>query len=122
MSNIQGTSCCGVGEIYGLYVDATERQTNFDNTIRSVLEYRFANHEHAIYLFTDAVDDGNGVGFRNFIRHNRLGRVVETHKVVNPNSDNYIKAWLWTPNEKNLEKYAKKHKLLPEDEDEDYDY
>lgn len=42
------------------------------------------------------------------IRKHKLGSVVMTPIVHNPNSNNRIRAFLWTPNVKSLKAFAKK--------------
>ena len=48
---------------------------------------------------------GNGTRVVDYIKKNKLGRVVGTHGKVNPNSGNEIKAWLWEVNEKALREW-----------------
>lgn len=43
--------------------------------------------------------------FANYIEKNRLGTVVRSREVVNPNSSNLLTTYVWTVNPRNLGKF-----------------
>lgn len=52
------------------------------------------------YIFSDADKFGNGKKLYTYIKKNKLGKVVSTGPVKNPESGNIIRTWLWTYNGK----------------------
>lgn len=99
---IEETQCCGVDEL-GNLGDHDSAQEAME-ALCTRLEDRFSLEEDpcAIYLFTGVIEDTYGdeptygQDFAEFIKENKLGKVVETKPVINPNTDNTIVAWLWT--------------------------
>jgi hypothetical protein len=90
----QSMISCGVGQIYGLW--------RFDARalVRETLDWGAA-----MYVFSDAQDEGNGAVLATFIRKNKLGKLVESCWEENPNSGNMIKTWIWTPDVDELRGY-----------------
>ena len=108
---LESTNCCGVDEIAGL-ADTPEE------TLKDVCyeKYPLKNsncwydeegEEQAFILITDTVKRGFDKKLVDYIRLNKLGVVIGTKPKKNPNSGNRIRAWLWSPNEKNLNKWFK---------------
>lgn len=94
--NIDLTECCGIEEFYGLSSD-----TN------AVLAYIADNSDRrAMIIFHDRIGDGNrGEKLANKIRRLKLGKVIGTPAVHNPNSGNLIKMWTWIPQWSKVEDY-----------------
>lgn len=113
MEVLRSTHCCGVDEVDGLHKDP---KTTMLRICRD--KYCPSNHydeddeglEQAFILITDAVENQRGESLVKFIRENHLGRVVGTVPKVNPNSENLIQAWLWSPNESKLKEWFNKNK------------
>lgn len=105
------TSCCGVSEIDGLDIDPKR-------TLLNLCEMKFEEDswdeyrtEQAFILFTDIAEgkDSCGEYLAKYIKEHKLGYTVQTRAKTNPNSGNKIKAWLWSPKEKELLKWYKKN-------------
>lgn len=84
----------------------------------------------AFYLITDVVEFSNGTkvnkncgeNFVNFIKQHKLGSVVQTRPKINPNSQNKIRAWIWSPNLKSLKTFGAQNKFVVPNDDYDDDY
>jgi hypothetical protein len=63
----------------------------------------------AHFLFSDIVDKEGGTAFANYIRRNKLGKVVQSPIAINPNSNHKIRVWIFTPDKKAIRKWYKKH-------------
>lgn len=101
---LSNTTCCGVDEMEGLEYDPLQNMLQY-------CEERFIMGEtQAFVLITDAVKNGNGRRLVNFILNNKLGSVISTESKKNPNSGNYIRAWLWSPNIKEVKSWWKNNK------------
>jgi hypothetical protein len=96
---VESTNCCGVGELYDL--DGRGPEENIRDMQRILRrEVSLWVSLKAVYLFHDAVWYGNGRKLAAYIRKHKLGELVETGKVRNPNSRRLIQAWLWTIDKK----------------------
>lgn len=96
---IKTTSCCGVKEFSGLRKDPVEVVTYFCQLLfRDSLSCAFI-------LYTDPVEFEYGEALTDFIRNNKLGDVTETPEMLNPNSERMLKAYLFAPDRKELQKW-----------------
>lgn len=69
-----------------------------------------------ILLFTGVVADRYPGDFSRLIKRAKLGDVICTNPRINPNSDNVIKAYLWTVDKKALSKWFKKNRHKDEED------
>jgi hypothetical protein len=111
--SITTLECCGVKEIHGISYYHSELHPDYlkycvfhiltkvgkdmRGKPRTLLHLPAGIH----LLFTQASSYENptnpyGEKLRDFITENKLGTVIETPAKVNPNSDNYVVAFLWT--------------------------
>lgn len=104
ITNLNG--CCGMDEIHDLAGPSK-------NIIVDVCKERDSNNEAKIpfYLFTDALENNNGSNLAKYIIKNKLGKIICTTARKNPNSSNYIRAWIWEVNNKTLAVWAKKEEI-----------
>lgn len=66
---------------------------------------------YPFYLFSDTVASKGGRKFAKFILDNELGSVYKSSEGINPNTQNKIEVFVWTPNKKKLTSwYNKLHK------------
>lgn len=103
-NNLRGMSCCGVKEI--TEVDAPPKAI-----INGIVDDIFGENgmDCAFLIFTDALREGNGRKFKNYILKNELGTVIESGRKENPNSGNNIRVWIWTPDMKKLKEIYKEN-------------
>jgi hypothetical protein len=91
--DIESCECCGVKELNGISDYSSKEVVKF------VKGYRYDNDVHPpFYLFTGITDKRYAQRLANYIKRNKLGRVVQTQSKVNPNSNNHITAYLWQVN------------------------
>lgn len=102
MLDIQDTYCCGVKELDGISAFRSAKQVmgEFYNEITNNFNCP------PIILFTGVSKKGYAQKLKLYIKRNKLGAVVNTKPVKNPNSGNLIEAFLWTVNYKALEKWS----------------
>lgn len=105
---LDNTNCCGLDEIVGLETPLL--------TLREVCNKKYSEddwgscYEQAFILFTDTVVSRRGGRLAEYIKKNKLGSLVHTRAKRNPNSDNRIMAWIWSPHESKLKAWYKSHK------------
>ncbi len=109
---VNQTQCCGFKEIDGIEYANTPEETK--QALKDVCRDFFDGEDAAFLFFTGVSKERYGQKFKALILKNKLGTIIETKAKRNPNSGNAIKAWVWTVNRKNFKEYAKKHKLLPD--------
>lgn len=104
------TTCCGIDEIDGLSRDPKD-------TLLEVCQEKYDNggwgdvSRQAYIIFHDANKNGNGIAMAKYITKNNLGDIVSPARSrINPNSRNYIRAWVWSPDEKLLKAWWKKNR------------
>jgi len=111
---LESTPCCGVSFIEGI-------NDTPDHVIYQVCEQKWSDWDddrgQAFLIFTDTTSSMKnsrlgsasyrGEKLAKFIIKHKLGTVISPNQRKNPNSGNMIKAWIWTPNEKNLRKWFK---------------
>jgi hypothetical protein len=90
---------CGVHFMFGLY-ELTPMEA-----VRKILEERTISDitcREAFIVFsdTDNTYPRGGNALCSFIKRYKLGDIVEIGPKTNPNSGNYIKLWVWSPNYK----------------------
>ena len=103
---LRNMSCCGVLEYDGVEGKAPER------ILLEISNNWWGNANEArsaFIIFTDVVWDEYGENLHSYIVKNKLGAVVKTRKKENPNTDNEIKVWVWSPNEVNFKRWCKKN-------------
>jgi hypothetical protein len=128
---ISQTSCCAVDDIDGLH----EMKGKPEKTITGICDnYRNYDRESAkdpsfifpaFLVFTQVCptkkpnrssNDGNltvygtyGDELSQYISKQKLGKVIESHRKLNPNSGNTVKVFLWQLSRGALNKWAKAH-------------
>lgn len=90
---------CAISTVYGI--------PSVDEFLRRVIGRRCKSDRavrEAFVLFSDlynTVGPSPGQKVAEFIKNNpELGSIVETPARVNPNTDNWVIAWLWAPDYK----------------------
>ena len=98
---IESTECCGIEEFHNLSED-----------INAMIAFINDNSDkRAMIIFHDRIGGFNlGEKFARKIRRLKLGRVLSTPAVLNPNTGNDIKLWTWIPNWSRVEDYRSKLK------------
>ena len=94
-------ACCGVKELHNIRYGL--EQIGADGLIHQLAEMMYGKtrtHNCAFYLFTEVQptswNSGKyGVNLRDFILTNKLGTVIESDILKNPNSLNMLKVYLW---------------------------
>lgn len=94
---------CGIREIDGL-----EDMWDADTIIANVSDI-----DTAFVLFSTTSSHGDEL--RDYVRRFKLGKVVETDWVKNPNSGNEIRAYLWQVNQDAVRKYCDKREMVIEE-------
>lgn len=91
---INRTSCCGIRELYRISAMTPE------NIVYSVGYYIQEGEtiDGAHFVFSDNTGEDNEYGGRlkRYIEEQGLGTVVQTPFAFNPNSNNQLRAYLWT--------------------------
>ena len=126
--NLSIMCCCGVAEIDGLQYRRYGVTTPFDpeKALRQLYNDGWSqwndNGEQdddgppfliftavvAAYGSDYALDLTNGDVLMKYIRDNRLGAVKRSQPKRNPNTDNEVRAYLWTVAPKNFNAWAQK--------------
>lgn len=112
------TSCCGLSEVEGL-------STNPKETLLEICHSKYdewgPGKSQAFILFTDAVKYKRGTMLAKYIEKNKLGVIYKTTRAKkNPNTNNLIIVWIWSPNEKNLRSWWKKNRDESDYDDDNY--
>lgn len=113
MATLDETPCCGVQFIdmiddspESVLVDVCEKKYNENNDWDEYAEPLL----QAFLIFTDNVSDNNfGEELADYITKHKLGGVKASRQRRNPNTDNMIRVWIWSPNERNLKAWYRKH-------------
>ena len=102
MTQINSTSCCGLREI-------DELDYPPDEILTTVAE-DFFNDENpmAFYFFTDTRRSQNGRNLAVYITKHKLGAITTTRYKINPNSDNWLKVFVWAVNPRIFEVWFNK--------------
>lgn len=112
--NINSTnSCCGVGELESLYWIKNKKQAKgflFD----VAKDYFPEDNKFAFYFWADNIDNGGGRKLAEYIKSQNIGYVYNTRTKKNPNSGNYINAFIWNINNVEFRKWWRKNKLSTE--------
>lgn len=95
---IDSIECCGIYEINGL-------DTRPVNIIKGIIEH--LHRDYRLLIFHDAIKYKRGEKLAAFIRRHKLGRVVASSTVWNPNTSRNIKMWTYYPDWKALRKFDK---------------
>ena len=95
-------TCCGVREYHGI-------RCTPQKIVEEVFDELLVDDDKfAFVLFTDIRDTKRGLKLARFINQHNLGEVVSSRKKVNPNTDNPLKMWTWTPNQRSLKAHIRK--------------
>lgn len=93
-------ACCGVRELSGLSChacDPVQMMKSFTRIYTGNNPYCRSNDRFRYAIFSQAGKTSKyGLKFAAFIKEHGLGELVETGFHKNPNSGNYLKAWIWT--------------------------
>lgn len=104
-------SCCGIGEMRGLYLDPV-------NSLLAVSREANRNGEKFnLYLFTDRVSYKNGSNLASYILKNKLGTIVESPARMGQ-VGHQVKGWIWSVDWKALDKWYKQSRHLEIDDEE----
>lgn len=98
---IRNTGCCGLKEIDGL-------QSRAIDSLEQVVQYRTKNLFCSVVFSDNTRWDKRGIKLGKYIEENKLGSIVKTRSVKNPNSNNTINVWVWNINVKALFKHVNK--------------
>jgi hypothetical protein len=98
---------CGVYQLFDLYsTPESILHEVISGNIYDGGEFSFP----AFYVFSDNFEaDKEGTKLAAYIERHKLGRVIASRKRVNGNTHNLIQVWIWSPNERSLRKWARKH-------------
>lgn len=116
MLYIEETSCCGVNEFSGLERPLKTLKQYCKGLFHKEYDYFTGTevcdpeYQHAFILITDRTERTRGVDLVKYIKKHKLGYTVHTRAKKNPNSGNKIRAWLWSPDNRALRAWYKKHK------------
>ena len=119
MTDLRSTACCGMRELHGLNfrnwnpVTRTSDLSPADQLVRVVSRDCFDRdtNPYCMVLFTDIVSKYHQQGtlLANYIYDNELGDIIETPVKTNPNTNNSIRAWIWTINKTKLRSWHRKN-------------
>ncbi len=102
---LRSTSCCGLKDYDGL-------SNKPEISLETMCRYRYdMGYSSAFILFTDPVINGRGELLRDLIVKLKVGIVVETEAIENPNTGKMLVAYIFTPNDKKLKEW---YKSLPQ--------
>ena len=96
--------CCGISELVDIQL-----ANKPEDAILRVYQHM---HDQGIILFSEKRErkqgtfQGIGEDIRKFIAANKLGTVVRLPTTINPNTSNYIRAYLWRVNRTNMIKWG----------------
>lgn len=117
-AEVRHTTCCGACELFELVdgplpslavLAAWQRgEVSFDDDFG----YESSGNFKPLVLFTDRVAYRNGSSLAAYIRRHRLGAVIETRPVHNPNSRHRVQGWLWRIDRRRWESWVKKHVIF----------
>jgi hypothetical protein len=95
--NTKSTECCGVYEMYGL-----DRPPQ--NHVLKIYE-TFGEERYNVFIFHDVTLYNNGTKLRDFIKRHKLGKILATPSVHNPNTGRNVSLWTWVVNWDNLNRF-----------------
>lgn len=118
-ASVRGTTCCGTCELYwlddgplaALAVLAgwqTGRVKGYDDMGNISYDGNFK----PVVLFTDRTTFRNGTSLADYITRHRLGEVVTTTPVRNPNSGANVQGWLWRIDRRRWERWVRDHVIF----------
>lgn len=101
MAYLEGSEIsCGVAQLYDMYEEGNPKD------IMKTVANEINEINAKIILFSDvAGPKKGGAKLAAFIGKKKLGPLISSRAVVNPNSGNKIKVWMWTVDRKKLAKY-----------------
>lgn len=114
---ILNMACCGVGELKQIFTEKTP-QAVLKVFCKSRVDLAGTlNFNRAFYVFTQAFKKDSssdqlvarlGEKLEAFIEKNKMGTVVKTVEMANPNTTNMITVFVWSPDTSAVSKwYAK---------------
>ncbi len=95
-AEVNQLECCGIEELYGL-------ATNPNDNLFALEEQ---SSHRAMVIFHDTVNRGLGKKLVAKIRKKKLGTVISSPVVKNPNTSNDIQMWIWVPDWLAVSKYV----------------
>ena len=116
MSRLNVTNIsCGVGQLFGLSANPKKSLLDLDIYVAQFTRMgdcgvcasgncarcRTPRLQYSTIIFSDTVARPScGRRLASYIKQNKFGDIVETKTVLNRNSGNKIRTWVWTPNDK----------------------
>lgn len=102
---LMGTSIsCGVRELVGVS-QCSPRELLKSIDLTHLAHVVFSDSTNRPHYERNSGNNFSGNNFAQFLRDNKLGRVVASPVRVNPNSYSPIAVWIWTPNKNAVEKF-----------------
>lgn len=116
MAELEETSIsCGVRQLYGVR-DKEPKEVLYE-ALKDVrpwgVDWQLNNMRFGIILFSDKVarprgakySKFGGVKFAEFVIENKLGKIISSDIITNPNTSNKIQVWVWQLNRPALIKW-----------------
>lgn len=100
---VERLECCGIAEASGLLPEGEE---SFHGICEAVLGCTYLRGP--LLIFSDIVARGRGKKLAAYIRRHKLGSLKESKAVLNRNSGNVIKVWIWQMDREAMLKRYKK--------------
>lgn len=104
-SCVEQLNCCGITELADICTDATPEH--------SLLVA--GTYDQGLVVFSDVHTSQykHGKALASLIKRLKLGKVVVSYTVTNPNTENRVRAWMWSVNQKALETWQDAHRNDP---------
>lgn len=100
MASIARTqNCCGVRELYNLGGPSRD-------IIKQVCEAINGTLNAAFYMFADNTESTNGTKLAAYITKHKLGKLIKTPAVFNPQSQHMLEVWLWELDQEAINDYV----------------
>lgn len=97
-------SCCGVGEIQYLY--DLRFKKDVANQLKIVaIDYFDDDNKYCCYFWADNLNNKGGRNLADYIKKHKLGYVYRSTTRKNPNSGNYINAFIWNVDSRAFRKW-----------------
>lgn len=109
MIYINGTSCCGMDEIQTIF--GSHPKTVIHDVLKN---YYFGENRHSDsykivpFIIFSGTKAQKAEELCNYIRKNKLGKVLRSDSRLNPNSGNMLRSYIWQTSDRGLREYAKK--------------
>ena len=90
MTTVRNTSCCGMSELVNIAKQKTPEEVLL-KTSNSII-----TQKRSFIIFSCPTQDKIGGELKEYIEKEQLGPVFESEEVVNPNSNNNLRVYMWT--------------------------